>query len=251
LRALQQEAKVAGADWRTLFAGERLDIAGVRLRVLHPPAPDWERQQVRNDDSLVFDLRFGDVSVLLTGDIGRDVERELAAHLEAAPLRVLKVPHHGSASSSSPGFLAAARPALAVLSARPAAAGRAALEGVLRRYHEAGINVFRTDQDGAVTIDTDGRSLTARGMDRREMTLNATKDTKNSLTTKSTKLTKGRALRQAFGLQVTCTTKDTKCLVNHEEHEGHEGCRLPQTGLQLIRTKDTTNPSPRRTRRTR
>ena len=41
----------------------------------HPPLPDWERQKVRNDDSLVIELRYGQVSMLLTGDIGREVER--------------------------------------------------------------------------------------------------------------------------------------------------------------------------------
>ena len=44
----------------------------------HPAPADWERQHVRNDDSIVLELRWRDVSVLLTGDIGKAVERELS-----------------------------------------------------------------------------------------------------------------------------------------------------------------------------
>ena len=51
--------------------------------IRHPPPPDWERQKVRNDDSMVIELRYGDVSIVLTGDIGRDVERTLAASVRA------------------------------------------------------------------------------------------------------------------------------------------------------------------------
>ena len=65
------------------------------LVVHHPPPPDWERQRVRNDDSLVMELRFGDVSMLLTGDIGHDVEQSLLPLFYLRPLVVLKVPHHG------------------------------------------------------------------------------------------------------------------------------------------------------------
>ena len=46
------------------------------MRVLHPPAPDWERPRVRNDDSVVLEVVYGDVALLLTGDIGAEVERQ-------------------------------------------------------------------------------------------------------------------------------------------------------------------------------
>ena len=68
-----------------------------KSHVWHPPPPDWERQRVRNDDSLVLELRHGQVSIILTGDIGPDVESTLATRIPPAPVRVLKIPHHGSA----------------------------------------------------------------------------------------------------------------------------------------------------------
>jgi competence protein ComEC len=162
LRLLASAAARSRAAWRTLRAGDRVRIGGVDVRLWHPPPPDWERQQVRNDDSLVIELRFGNVSVLLAGDIGREVERELAPALEDAGLRVIKVPHHGSATSSSVEFLRAARPAIAVFSA-----GRGNRYGhpvpfVLERYRDLGAAIFRTDQDGAVLLETNGETVNVR-----------------------------------------------------------------------------------------
>ena len=45
---------------------------------MHPDPADWERQRVRNDDSVVVELRWRDVSIVLTGDIGKAVERDAA-----------------------------------------------------------------------------------------------------------------------------------------------------------------------------
>ena len=163
LRALRAEAAAAGASWWNLTRGDRLRLDGVDVVVRHPAVPDWERQRVRNDDSIVLDLRWRDVSVLLTGDIGRAVERVLLSSIPPAPLRVVKIPHHGSLTSSSPEFVRALSPTVAVVTA-----GRANHFGhpgpeVLDRYRQAGAEVFRTDRDGEVTVETDGRSISVRG----------------------------------------------------------------------------------------
>jgi len=54
--------------------------------VLHPPPPAWERQRVRNDDSITIELRIGDVSILLPGDIGREGEQVVTPQLALAPI---------------------------------------------------------------------------------------------------------------------------------------------------------------------
>ena len=77
--------------------------AGVEIRVLHPPPPDWERQRVRNDDSVVLELRLGDVSIVLPGDIGSEGEQRVTPRLEPGAITILKAPHHGSATSSTDG----------------------------------------------------------------------------------------------------------------------------------------------------
>src|SRR5262249_24526255 len=97
LRAL---ADGAGTPWRTLRDGDRMSFGNVLLAVHHPPPSDWERQRVRNDDSEVLELRYGGVSFVFTGDISGAVEQSIAASFSHAPIRVLKVPHHGSATSS-------------------------------------------------------------------------------------------------------------------------------------------------------
>ncbi len=149
------------AAWRTLQRGDRIDIGGVELRVLHPPPPDWERQRVRNNDSVVLALGFGRVSLLLTGDIERDVEAELAPALDLREVVVLKAAHHGSGTSSGEAFLAAAHPALVVISAGRGNPYGHPLPYVLDRYKAVGAEVFRTDQDGQIDVITDGHTVTA------------------------------------------------------------------------------------------
>jgi competence protein ComEC len=134
----------------------------VELTVWHPPPEDWERQRVRDDDSLVMELAFGRVSIVLTGDIGATVESALARRSAPSPLRILKVPHHGSASSSSTAFLEATRPRVAVISVGRGNPFGHPADSVVERYRAANAIVFRTDRDGAVMLETDGSSVWIR-----------------------------------------------------------------------------------------
>ena len=156
LQALAREKRAA---WRWLQAGDRLDAGGVELRVHHPQPEDWQRQKVRNDDSLVIELRYRQVSVLLTGDIGRDVEQALVPTLELLPIVVLKSPHHGSGTSSSHEFVQALKPRVVLISCGRANAYGHPLPHVLARYAEARSAVFRTDLDGQIELITNGLSL--------------------------------------------------------------------------------------------
>jgi competence protein ComEC len=158
-RALALEAARRRTGWRMLRAGTRLRDGLAEIDVLHPPPPDWERQQARNDDSLVLDVRLGDVSVLLTGDISRAIERALIPSLRPAAIRILKAAHHGSATSTSAEFLRALRPAAVIFSAgRDNRFGHPA-PAVVARVQASGAQVFRTDRDGAIAVTTDGRSV--------------------------------------------------------------------------------------------
>jgi competence protein ComEC len=139
--------------------GEELRMGEARIVVLHPPAPDWERQRVRNDDSVVLEVVYGDVALLLTGDIGADVERALVPALIPAPTRILKVAHHGSRTSTSSELLHAWRPSVALISCgRGNRFGHPAME-VLDRLSAIGAAVFRTDRHGAITVETDGTTV--------------------------------------------------------------------------------------------
>jgi competence protein ComEC len=108
---------------------------------------------------------------VLTGDIGRETEQSITPLFPPAGIRIIKVPHHGSLTSSSRAFLDALTPRVAVFSA-----GRNNMFGhpapdVLKRYHEIGAQIFRTDQDGAVMVDTDGYSVQARTFSGRQLTV--------------------------------------------------------------------------------
>jgi competence protein ComEC len=164
---LRELATNSGVAWRSVHAGARLELAGVTVEAIHPPPPDWERQRVRNDDSLVFRVSYRHVDVWLTGDAGAEFEARLPADAGDARVRILKVGHHGSRTSTSQRLVSLLRPHIAIVSA-----GRGNLFGhpapdVLARLANAGTAIFRTDRDGATVIETDGvvarvRSATGR-----------------------------------------------------------------------------------------
>jgi competence protein ComEC len=165
LDAVRRAAADAGASWGTLTAGADLAVEGAVVRVLHPPEPDWIRRTPRNDDSVVLEVRLRDVAIVLPGDAGAAVEPAIAAALAPARLRVLEAGHHGSRTSSSAAFLEAVNPAVVV-----ASAGRANRYGhphpsVIARVEARGVPFYRTDRDGAVAIDTDGRWLRVTACD--------------------------------------------------------------------------------------
>jgi competence protein ComEC len=159
---LSSAANAKGVAWRQLQAGDRLQLGRVTIVVLHPLSPDWERQRSRNEDSLVMLLRFDEVEMMLTGDVGVEFENRFQREADPPPLTVLKVAHHGSRSSSSARFLRELHPQVALVSV-----GRGNLFGhpapdVLARLTALGALVFRTDLDGAITIETDGHVLDVR-----------------------------------------------------------------------------------------
>jgi competence protein ComEC len=161
LRALRDEVGRRGGALRLVRPDDRLLIGAVELHVHHPPEPDWERQRVRNDDSIVLELRYGGVSIVLPGDVSAETERALAPRLARARsrVRVLKAAHHGSATSTSSEWLDALDPSAVVFSCgRHNRYGHPAAT-VLERVRRRGIEEFRTDEDGAVTVTTDGREV--------------------------------------------------------------------------------------------
>jgi competence protein ComEC len=169
--ALRTIAVKAGARWRNVLVGDRFTFGNVSVTVRHPPRPDWERQKVRNDDSEVLEIRYGAVSFVFTGDIGREVEREIVGTFEPAAIRILKVPHHGSGTSSSMEFLQALHPNIAVISAGRGNPFGHPVRSVLARYAAVGTTVFRTDQDGAVMVDSDGATVHVQSFTKRRVSL--------------------------------------------------------------------------------
>ena len=112
---------------------------------------------------MVLRLRFGSLSYLFAGDIDKKDERLLqgrAAELQSA---VVKVPRHGGPTASSEEFVSMVRPKLAIISAAGRISGRPAREEVRERYRSAGAEILRTDEDGAIIVETDGKTLRYTG----------------------------------------------------------------------------------------
>ena len=107
----------------------------------------------------MFRISRGQGNVLLTGDISAKVEDELVGR--AAPLesQVLKVAHHGSKFSSSPEFLVRVSPRVAIVSAEGEGLMNLPNPETLTRLRAAGAKIFRTDIDGAVTVEMKGSGL--------------------------------------------------------------------------------------------
>jgi len=139
-------------------------FGGVQVNILWPP--DYSFRDMNNlsyddvnDSSLVLKITFGKVRFLIPGDISADVERQLIK--SGADLRsdVMVVPHHGSAYSSSAEFIKAVSCRWAIVSAGKANIFHHPHPSTIQRYNHAGVHIFRTDRDGAVTLMTDGNDL--------------------------------------------------------------------------------------------
>ena len=146
----------------------QLLINGVEFCFLYPPA-DFLTQKASqkwrstNNNSLVVKVSFGDISFLFAGDIMAEAERELV-DIAGSDLAcdVLLVPHHGSRTSSSQPFLLRVEPEVAVFSAGWKNRFRFPHATVLAAYEKIGCRTFRTDQNGAIMIKTDGNCLTVK-----------------------------------------------------------------------------------------
>lgn len=136
-------------------AGDSIPLPGTEMRVLHPPAGALPRLS-ENDASLVLRVAWPGFSMLLAGDIEEDAEKMLA--LGDCRADVLKVPHHGSASSSTEAFLNAVNPKIAVFSTR-AGRFRAVGKGVWERYEKLNLPLYRTDWHGGITLFSDSSGM--------------------------------------------------------------------------------------------
>jgi competence protein ComEC len=129
---------------------------GLRERIRAP------RGLTVNDASLVVRVAFAGRGVLFAGDLEADGEGELVGRRDVGQVvaaDVLKVPHHGSRTSSTPELVDAVSPALAVMSLGWRNQFRFPAPEVVERYVARGARVLRTDRDGAISlvISPDGR----------------------------------------------------------------------------------------------
>jgi competence protein ComEC len=151
-----------GIPMSTVGKGEHFEIDGVGIDVLWPMKPLQIPVTSGNNDSVVLRLVYGSVSILLAGDIEQSAEDSLVASGAELNADVLKVPHHGSRTSSTEAFIDAVNPKCAVISVGERSRFGHPHPAVVNRYLERGIKLLQTGRDGMVTVRTDGSTLDMR-----------------------------------------------------------------------------------------
>jgi competence protein ComEC len=159
-RELLEAVERAGVGWRPFRAGDRLRIDGVEIEALHPDTT-WSSWGVDlNEDSVVLAVRSGRFAAVFTGDAGFPVEARLGGRVGSAEL--VKVGHHGSATATSAAWLDELDPAVAIVSTGPNRYGHPAPE-TMRRLAAAGVDIWRTDRDGTLSVRVDDGIMRVRG----------------------------------------------------------------------------------------
>jgi competence protein ComEC len=140
------------------------NVSGVHLQCFWPLRPP--DQNIRetsydetNDSSLVMKITYGTKSFLATGDISSRVEDFLIKSHYNLKSDLLFAPHHGSIHSNSMDFIRAVSCHSVIISAGKNNAFRHPHPDVLERYRSAGVDIFRTDQGGAISISSNGQAI--------------------------------------------------------------------------------------------
>lgn len=137
---------------------ERISIGETWITFLHPALipGDFVRRKL-NNSSVVARVDYRNFSVLLTGDLEREGEKELLNSGSRLAVTVFKVPHHGGrTSATSQDLLSVVVPKIAVISAEFPPRGGLPNQEVINRLKDEGTSIFWTGRDGAITIETDG-----------------------------------------------------------------------------------------------
>ncbi|HSC44385.1 MAG TPA: DNA internalization-related competence protein ComEC/Rec2 [Candidatus Acidoferrum sp.] len=161
-RQLEALAILHGTKVLHELRGDHLDWDGTQLDFLWPQiVPQEVAPSAKNDDSLVFHIAYGQRSFLLPGDAEKAAERAILSESSPQELRadILKIGHHGSKNSTTPEFLDAVQPKLAVISAGEENPYGHPNPALLDRLEQAGIPTLRTDKNGAIHIATDGKQI--------------------------------------------------------------------------------------------
>ena len=162
--ALQREITDRRIPVRTMPAGRRVHLGDdAELTVLHPRTEFASRSrkayEAENNRSLVVRMDVDGRTILFTGDIGVEAEKDIIRTVGNLKCDLLKVPHHGSRSSSSDVFLSRIKPEAAVIPVGKGNLYHHPSPEVVERYEQSGIRLFRTDRDGAVIVTLDNKGM--------------------------------------------------------------------------------------------
>ena len=158
---LRELAERQGVSVRRIQAGDMLRDAGTRILCLHPEA--GKAYGDSNGMSLVFYITYGKFSLMLTGDLEEEGEKEILKNYPVKKCRVLKAGHHGSRTSTTEAWLEAVRPELTLISCGADNSYGHPHRETLERLRGAGSRVCLTKRQGAITLHSDGKTFRAEG----------------------------------------------------------------------------------------
>src|SRR5262249_29190988 len=157
-RRLIRRAAMEHVHVTSMSQGDKTTVDGVELDVLWPPPGD-ENSTSGNNDSIGLLLKYGSVSIMLTGDIEEPAETWLCGRSAGIHADLLKVPHHGCKTSSTDQFIDTVLPSYAVISVGIRSRFGHPSPAVVNKYRQRGIQLLETGRDGMVTAETDGNRL--------------------------------------------------------------------------------------------
>lgn len=162
LRANGLITELAKHRTRRCRDGDHWDWDGIHFELLHPAnTGDSANKSHDNNQSCVLRISAGERHILLAADIEKQGEqRLLSEHADRLATDLLVVPHHGSKSSSTAGFVAATRPDYAVFTVGNRNRFGHPKPEVLQRYTDSGAELLRSDEDGAIMVEMNGQGLT-------------------------------------------------------------------------------------------
>lgn len=144
--------------FKTVKRGDKIDFApGISVEVLNPGSSYFTDDL--NQNSIVLKVIDGNISFLLTGDAGIEAENAIMQEGYNVDTDILKVGHHGSSTSSGEAFISAVSPSVSVIEVG-ADNDFGHPHGEILQMLQKASTVYRTDQDGTVTVTTDGSSYT-------------------------------------------------------------------------------------------
>jgi competence protein ComEC len=157
-RSARAAARQRGVRMIVARAGEAFRIGALRLRVVWPDGPGTAGDDP-NNHAVVLVASYGQTDALFTAD----AESDVTGRLQLPPVEILKVAHHGSADDGLGDELKELRPRIAVISVgagndygHPTPATLGTLAAV------PGLAVYRTDVNGRVVVESDGRRISVR-----------------------------------------------------------------------------------------
>lgn len=134
-------------------------------QVLHPYSKAYQgRVETNNDTSVVLQLQYKQISFLFTGDLEQQGEKMLQEQFPTLKVNIIKCGHHGSKYSTNEAFLSTLQPQISIVSVGPHNLYQHPHKETLNRLKERDIDIYRTDLEGAVTIESDGNEINIKTM---------------------------------------------------------------------------------------